>query len=179
MSMITLKFRDDKKLGKKEIHERIANQVHKHLNTLQLKGLIGEDHPISPHQIQFWIEEFCLQKKFLHIVDKNRKDYWLFLDRLYDTIMTSYIRKDELTKDTDEKCIQNAYYYPGLVYITGFGYIITNSEEIIHKYEDQRNYCLDGQKIHLSQKCQDASEFVKQLPAYQRNLLDKKDTEVV
>lgn len=179
MSLITLKFKDPKKLGKQEINERIANQVHKQLNTLQLKGKIGEDHPISPNDILFWIEDFCLNKKFLHPVDKNRKDYWLFLDRLYTTIMTNYIRKDELTKDTDENGIQNPYYYPGLVYINGVGYIITNSQEIINKYEDQREYCLESQKIHLNQKCHDASEFVKRLPEIKKkDLLDNKDREI-
>ena len=171
MSMITLKFRDPKKLGKKEINERIANQIHKHFNRLQLKGLLGEEHPISPSQIQFWIEDFCIQKKFLHPVDKNRRDYWLFLERLYKTIMVNYIRKDELTKDTDDESLQNPYYYPGLVYINGIGYIITNSKNIIDKYEDQRNYCLESQKVHLDQKCHDANEFIKQLPEHQKDLL--------
>lgn len=179
MSLITLKFNDPKNLGKKEIHERIANQVHRQLNTLQLKGMIGEDHPISPNDILFWIEDFCVNKKFLNRLDKNRRDYWLFLDRLYSTIMTNYIRKDELTKDTDDKGIKNPYYYPGLVYISGIGYIITNSQEIINKYEDQREECLEGQKLHLNQKCYDASEFVKMLPDIQKkHLLDDKDREI-
>jgi len=51
----------------------------------------------------------------------------LFLERLYGTIMGNYIRKDELTKDTDDELFSNAFYYPGLVYIKGKGYIITNS----------------------------------------------------
>lgn len=176
--IITLKLKAPNGLRKKDLYEKIALFVNKEFYKKQLKGNIGEKHPIAKEEIQFWIEDYCLKKKFLSTADRTRKDYWLFLERLYKTIMTNYIRKDELTKDTDDDYKTNEYYYPGLVYIMGVGYIITNSERIIKKYEEQRRYNLDGQELHLSQKCQDANEFVKQLPEHQKDFLLDNDREV-
>ena len=179
MSNITMKFSRPKGISKKDIHEKIALDINKQLNRKQLKGFIGEKHPIAKEHIQFWIEDFCLKKKYILKGDKLRRDYWLFLERLYTNIMQKFIRKDTLTKDTDDDIQENVYYYPGLVYLKGKGYIITNSEKLIEKYEEQRTDSLDGQRIHLDQKCHDASNFIKQLPEHQRELLDnKKDSEI-
>jgi len=172
--LITLKLKKPEGVRKKDVYEKIALMVNKQLQKKQLNGELGVGHPISKEHIEFWIEEYCIKNKYLSIADKTRRDYWLFLERLYKSIMTDYIRKDELTKDDDDGYKTNIYYYPGLVYINGVGYIITNSKELIKKYENQRNDTLEGQKLHLDQKCYDAEVFVKQLPSNQKELLNSK-----
>lgn len=167
----TLKLHLGKGEGKKQVHEKIALFVNKQFQRKQLRGEIGEENPISKGTIQAWIEEFCMKQKYLCSADRLRHDYWIFLERLYTRIMNGYIRKDELTTDTDESYNSNVYYYPGLVYIMGIGYIITNSESLIQRYESDRTTCLDAQKKHLFQKCADASDFVKMLPPKQQEKL--------
>lgn len=178
--IITMKFRDPKGIGKMEINEKIALWVNKRLSKKQLEGKIGEKYPISKEEIQSWIHELCIKKRYYSIEDKTRLDFLLFSERLYHRIMSGYIRKDELTKDTDEQQRINIFYYPGLVNILGKGWIITNSDKLIEKYKDQRDDSLNGQKIHLKQKCSDAFTFVKMLPENQRELLDNgKNREII
>ena len=178
--IISMKLRLPKGVGKKTAYENIASNLTKKIHKRQLKGLIGEKYPFGKTEIQLWIEEYCFKKKYMSIADRTRNDYWGFMERLYVRIMHGYIRKDELTKDDEEKLNENEYYYPGLVYINGLGYIITNSNSLIYKYEEQRTDSLEGQKIHLIQKCKDATDFVKALPEHQRDLLsnNKENIEV-
>jgi len=179
---VTLRLRLPKGVSKPSAHEYIANSINKELRKRQLKGLIGLEHPFTKQEIVNWIENYCIRKKYISSADKVRKDYNWFLEiTLYKTIMGKYIRKDELTKDDEEKLIENDYYYPGLIYITGIGWIITNSNALIEKYKNQRDDILDAQKDHLKQKCQDASDFVKLLTEHKQDFLsdNNRDKDVV
>ena len=54
----------------------------------------------------------------------------------------------------------------------GKGWIVTDTEKTISEFKKQRNNSLNGQKLHLCQKCNDALDFVKALPERQVTLLD-------
>jgi len=161
--IITLKLKLPKGVRKKDAYENIANSVNKNIMRKQLNGEIGEEFPITKELIQDWIFDECKRRHYLNDGDLTRRDFWGFMEQFYKTIMGKYIRKDELTTDTDDKYNNNPYYYPGLVYLVGKGYIITNSNRLIKAYKQQREDSLEGQNLHLNQKCKDATDFLKLL----------------
>lgn len=164
--IVTLKFRKNKGVTNITCRENIALDVNKKLNRMRMQGKIGEKHTITADTIEGWIEESCFNRGYLHTSDKIRKDYWKFLERLYTTIMSRYIRKDTFIEDTDEvdEKIDSSYYFPGLVWLIGKGWIIVNSDDLVTKYKEERQNSLEGQKKHLGQKCLDCYNFVELLP---------------
>jgi len=169
---ITMVLKRPKGKSKKAVHESIALYVNKKLIKKQNKGEIGINNPISKDEIMGWILDFTTKKKYISPADKLRLDYGLFIDRLYNLIMTHYIRKDEITKDTDGELNINEFYYPGLIYLQGIGWVISSSKDEINKYDDERTTCIEGQELHKNQRCQDALNFIKMLPENKKDLIE-------
>lgn len=168
---ITLKLRLPPGVKKIDANENIAKEVLKKLSLRKRNGKIGEEHPVNKDMIQGWIFEESKRRKYLSDADLTRLDYWGFIERLYKRIMCNYIRRDEIKQDDDDTPYTNPYYFDGLVYLNGKGYIIVNTNDLIDAYATQRQDSLDGQKDHLEQKCKDALNFVKLLKSGEQSKL--------
>ena len=166
---IAYKIKPSKGKTRQECTETIAMQIIRDIRKRERKGIVGEDNPISRHELIQRIEKLCLQKKWISIADRRHPDYKFYLnERLYPSVMRLLRTPDKIVDDNEQL---NPYFMDNLVHIKGVGYVIADTRELIHEQKEQMDDRIKGLALNNERRTIAGMTYVEQLPSANKSEL--------